>query len=123
MNAHILVVEDNPDNSKLVSWILEDEGYEVTCVATGEECLSILEERLFDLILMDISLPGISGKEATRRIREQPKLRAIPILALTAHAIEGEQQSILDSGVDDLLTKPINDDLLVQALQKYLSPR
>ncbi len=120
MGAHILVVEDNPDNSKLVSWILEDEDYSVTCVETGERCLAVLEEQSFALILMDISLPGISGKEATRRIRANPRFASIPILALTAHAIEGEQQSIMDSGVNDLLTKPINDDLLIQTIQKYL---
>lgn len=122
MHAHILVVEDNPDNSKLVSWILEDEGYEVTCAESGERCLSLLEKEKFDLILMDISLPGISGKEATRRIRQMPRLQKLPILALTAHAIEAEQQSILNSGVDELLTKPINDEQLIRALNKYLRP-
>jgi len=120
MSAHILVVEDNPDNSKLVSWILEDEGYDVTCVESGERCLSLLDKEAFDLILMDISLPGISGKEVTRRIRQMPSLHKLPILALTAHAIEAEQQNILSSGVDDLLTKPINDDQLIKMIKKYL---
>jgi Response regulators consisting of a CheY-like receiver domain and a winged-helix DNA-binding domain len=120
MNAHILVVEDNPDNSKLVSWILEDEGYEVTCVESGERCLALLDKGSFDLILMDISLPGISGKEVTRRIRQIPRLQKLPILALTAHAIEAEQQSILHSGVDDLLTKPLNDDQLLKVIQRYV---
>lgn len=120
MSAHILVVEDNPDNSKLVSWILEDEGYEVTCVESGERCLTLLEKTDFHLILMDISLPGISGKEVTRRIRQIPHLQKLPVVALTAHAIEAEQQNILNSGVDDLLTKPINDDQLVKTVQKYL---
>lgn len=120
MNAHILVVEDNPDNSKLVSWILEDEGYDVTCVESGERCLTLLEKGDYDLILMDISLPGISGKEVTRRIRQMPHLQRLPVVALTAHAIETEQQSILSSGVDDLLTKPINDDQLVKTIRKFL---
>lgn len=120
MNAHILVVEDNPDNSKLVSWILEDEGYDVTCVESGERCLTLLEKGDYDLILMDISLPGISGKEVTRRIRQMPHLQKLPVVALTAHAIETEQQSILNSGVDDLLTKPINDDQLVKTIRKFL---
>lgn len=122
MNTHILVVEDNPDNSKLVSWILEDEGYEVTCVESGERCLTLLEKEAYDLILMDISLPGISGKEVTRRIRQIPHLQKLPVVALTAHAIEAEQQSILGSGVDDLLTKPINDDQLIKTIKKYLRP-
>lgn len=120
MNARILVVEDNPDNSKLVSWILEDEGYEVACAETGERCLSLLEKGPFDMVLMDISLPGISGKEATRRIRQTPHLQHLPIVALTAHATEAEQQAILDSGVDNLLTKPINDEQLLEMIRKYL---
>jgi two-component system cell cycle response regulator DivK len=120
MSARILVVEDNPDNSKLVSWILEDEGYEVSCAESGERCLSLLEKGPFDMILMDISLPGISGKEATRRIRQMPHLQHLPIVALTAHATETEQQAILDSGVDNLLTKPIHEEQLLEILRKYL---
>lgn len=120
MSAHILVVEDNPDNSQLVSWILEDEGYRVSCVASAERCLQVLAQESFDLILMDISLPGISGKEATARIRNTPGISATPILALTAHAIDGEQQSILNCGVDDLLTKPIDEEQLISALRRYL---
>lgn len=121
MSVRILVVEDNPDNSKLVSWILEDEGYTVECAESAELGLSLLEQQPFDLILMDISLPGISGSEATRRIRQTPAIQTIPIIALTAHAIEGERQKILDSGVDDMLTKPLNDDLLLQTIQKLLA--
>lgn len=118
--TRILVVEDNPDNSKLVSWILEDEGYEVSCAETAEMGLSMLEGDEFDLVLMDISLPGISGTEATRRIRQHPTLAKLPVLALTAHAIEGERQNILDSGVDDMLTKPINDDVLLASIAKHI---
>jgi two-component system, cell cycle response regulator DivK len=120
MSARILVVEDNPDNSKLVSWILEDEGYEVICAETGERCLSLLEKESFDMVLMDISLPGISGKEATRCIRQAPRLQHLPIVALTAHATEVEQRAILDSGVNNLLTKPINDEQLLEMIRKYL---
>lgn len=121
MSAHILVVEDNADNSKLVSWILEDEGYDVTCVESGERCLSLLEKGQYDLILMDISLPGISGKEVTKRIRQTPNPSQIPIIALTAHAIQSEQQSILNSGVNDVLVKPIHDEHLIQLVNHYLS--
>lgn len=120
MPARILVVEDNPDNSQLVCWMLEDEGYNVTCVDTGEACLAVLEHEHFDLILMDISLPGMCGKEATKRIRMHSEWAVIPILALTAHAIDSEQQGIWDSGVDDLLTKPIDEELLLSALKSFL---
>lgn len=119
-HPHILVVEDNLDNSKLVSWILEDEGYAATCVASAEQCLAILEREPFDLILMDISLPGINGKEATRLIRSGRNFHHLPIIALTAHVVENEQQSILESGVNSILTKPLNEELLLAALSEYL---
>lgn len=120
MSAHILVVEDNSDNRQLVSWILEDEGYCVTCVETGEQCLDRLSKERFDLVLMDISLPGMNGKDATRLIRQNPTTHKIPVVALTAHAVEGELRSILDSGIDCLLTKPLNDERLLAALQQLL---
>lgn len=120
MSPHILVVEDNLDNSKLVSWILEDEGYDVTCVESGERCIEMLEREPFDLILMDISLPGISGKETTRLIRNGRDAANMPIIALTAHVVEREQQSIMDSGVNGILTKPLDEDLLLAALTEHL---
>src|SRR5690606_42084889 len=66
MNTHILVVEDNLDNSKLVSWILEDEGYDVTCVERGERCLALLEKHDYDLTLLDIYIPRLKRKDGTR---------------------------------------------------------
>ncbi|GLS24596.1 response regulator [Marinibactrum halimedae] len=119
--AHkILVVEDNPDNQKLVSWILEDEGYEYKCAATGEESLSLVDEERFDMVLMDISLPGMDGKETTRKMRERSNLKGLPIIAVTAHAIKGERESILESGVNGLITKPIDEGELLAILQKHL---
>lgn len=120
MSASILVIEDNPDNRKLVTWILEDENYQVTCAESAEEGLVLVEQGSFDLILMDISLPGIDGTEATRLIRQTPNLKHIPIIALTAHAIKGEQESILACGVDDLITKPLDEDQLLNRMQELL---
>jgi len=120
MVARILVVEDNPDNMKLVNWILEDEGYAVMGVYTAEDCLAVLENESFDLILMDISLPGIDGKEATRRLRKDPRFQQLPIIALTAHAIKGEDDAIRASGVTDLITKPIDEDQLLRRLEEIL---
>lgn len=70
--------------------------------------------------LLISALPDISGREATHRMRQMPNISGIPMLVLTAHVTEGKQECITDSGVDDVLTKPINDDLLVKALHKYL---
>jgi len=118
---NILVVEDNPDNMTLVKWILEDEGFQTTEAPTGEDCLEILKSSSFDLILMDISLPGIDGKETTQLIRQNPKFKDLPIIALTAHAVKGEEEAIWNSGVSDLITKPIAEDLLLQRINYFLS--
>ena len=120
MSHRILVVEDNPDNMKLVTWILEDEDYDVIGVYTAEDCLEILEQESFDMILMDISLPGMDGKEATRRLRASDKFKDMPIIALTAHAIKGEDEDILKSGVNELITKPLDEEVLLERLRSYL---
>ncbi len=121
MSASILVVEDNPDNMKLIYWVMEDEGYALTCVGSAEEALEVLDKESFDLVLMDISLPGMDGKEATKRIRTKPEFDSLPILAVTAHAIKGEAEDILASGVSALITKPIDEDQLLQMVKSFLS--
>ncbi|WP_165246450.1 response regulator [Paludisphaera soli] len=120
MSRSILVVEDNADNRKLFEWVLEDEGYSAQCVATAEEGLAALEARPFDLVLMDVSLPGMDGKEATRRIRADPRLAGLPILAVTAHAVTGEAEAILASGVTSLLTKPVDESVLLAVIRSAL---
>ncbi|WP_075186347.1 response regulator [Teredinibacter haidensis] len=120
-NRTVLVVEDNPDNQQLATWILEDEGFNVTCVDSAEEGLELLEVQRYDIVLMDISLPGMDGKEATRKIRQAPHLKDIPILALTAHAVQGERESIIASGVDGLLTKPVNEEELISHIHSLLA--
>ncbi|WP_045856491.1 response regulator [Teredinibacter purpureus] len=118
--TNVLIVEDNPDNQQLATWILEDEGFNVTCVESAEEGLELLETNSYDLILMDISLPGMDGKEATRKIRNSPHLKHIPVLALTAHAVQGEREAIVASGVDGLLTKPVDEDELLSHIAQLL---
>ena len=121
MSASILVVEDNSDNMKLISWVMEDEGYALTCVESAEEALEVLDKEPFDLVLMDISLPGMDGKEATRRLRAKPEFDSLPILAVTAHAITGDVEQILASGVSAMITKPIDEDQLLQTVKSFLS--
>ena len=118
---NILVVEDNPDNMTLVKWILEDEGFQTTEALTGEDCLEMIQSSSFDLILMDISLPGIDGKETTQLIREKPQFKNLPIIALTAHAVKGEEEAIWNSGVSDLITKPIAEELLLRRINYFLN--
>jgi two-component system, cell cycle response regulator DivK len=121
MSANILVVEDNADNRKLFEWLLEDEGYAFECVESAEEGLAALAARPFGLVLMDVSLPGMDGKEATRRIRSDPRLAGLPVLAVTAHAVKGEAEAILASGVTALVTKPIDEARLLEAIRAALA--
>ena len=116
----ILIIEDNKDNQELATWILEDEGYSVTCADTAEEGLELLEVEKFNLVLMDVSLPGMSGKDATRKIKASPHLSHLPVIALTAHAVKGEREDIEASGVDGLLTKPIDEELFISTLDNFL---
>lgn len=121
MNASILVVEDNADNMKLIAWLLEDAGFSLRAAGSAEEALDLVETRRFDLVLMDISLPGMDGMEATRRLRAKPEYRNIPIIAVTAHAVRGAAEEILASGVSALVTKPIDEDELLNTIGSFLS--
>lgn len=120
MTAQILIVEDNADNMKLVEWVLEDGGYEFVGVGSAEAALEIVEHRHFDLILMDISLPEMDGSECTRRLRADPRFAKLPIIAVTAHAVKGEEARIRASGVSELVTKPIDEDHLLQVIEGFL---
>ena len=104
----ILVVEDNDDNRQLVLKILGRRGYEVVGVVDGNEALARLNTVNPDLILMDINLPGMDGYEVTRRIRQQEKFATLPIVALTAHAMVGDEEKSLEAGCDAYISKPIN---------------
>lgn len=120
MTKSLLMIEDNPDNVKLLAWTLEDEGYEVVSAGTAEKELELLDNGNFDLVLMDISLPGMDGKEATRIIRANPKYRDLPIIAVTAHAIQGESEKILACGVTELVTKPIDTVKIADIVARHL---
>lgn len=120
MTKSLLMIEDNPDNVKLLAWTLEDEGYEVVSAGTAEKGLELLDNGNFDLVLMDISLPGMDGKEATRIIRANPKYRDLPIIAVTAHAIQGESEKILACGVTELVTKPIDTVKIADIVARHL---
>ncbi len=121
MSDSILVIEDNSDNQKLVTWILEDEGYLVTCSDTAEDGIEALQQGNYQAILMDISLPGMDGTEATSAIRQMERFKTLPIIALTAHAIKGETDKIMASGVDDLITKPVDEELLLARLSQLIA--
>ncbi|MBN1492997.1 MAG: response regulator [Candidatus Omnitrophica bacterium] len=117
----ILVIEDNKDNMDLIKEILEDAGYEIFGTETAENGIEILNRGIkVDIILMDVSLPKLDGYEATRRIKENPRLADIPVIMLTAHAMEEDRDKGFEAGCNDFLTKPVDEELLLQTLAKYL---
>ena len=115
----ILVVEDVEFNRDLVVQLLEDH-YEIITAADGAEGLRLVERERPDLILMDLSLPIVDGWEATRRIKADVELKQIPIIALSAHAMTGDEEKARQSGCDDYLSKPLDEDLLFTKIDKFL---
>jgi len=117
----LLLVEDNEMNRDMLSRRLIRKGYEVELAADGQEGLSKAESSLPDLILMDMSLPVMDGWEASRRLKSESSTRAIPILALTAHAMAEDRERALDAGCDDYDTKPVDLPRLLRKIEKLLA--
>lgn len=121
MSPRIAVVEDNPDNRLLVQALLEDR-FEIIEFETGVEAVAGLREARPDLVLLDISLPEMDGTEVLAWIRNQDDLKALPVIALTAHAMAGDREKYLSAGFDDYLTKPIVDEgVLFESIERCLA--
>ena len=121
MSAKILVVDDNPTNLKLVSDVLEFEGYDILKAVDAEEAQVVLAASLPDLILMDIALPGMDGLTLTRKLKAEERTRGIRIVALTAFAMRGDDQKALDAGCDGYITKPIDTRKLSDQVALFLA--
>jgi CheY-like chemotaxis protein len=120
MKRTIGVVEDNPDNRLLLRALLDDL-YEIVEYETGQEALDGMSSSLPDLLLLDISLPGLDGMEVLRRIRTDMALTELPVIALTAHAMAGDKSRFLGAGFNDYVSKPIVDEnLLLTTIEKWL---
>jgi two-component system cell cycle response regulator DivK len=120
----ILYVEDNDDNVYMLKMRLEllDE-FEVLTAEDGEKGCEMAASEMPELILMDLEMPGIDGWEATRRLKGNPQTRAIPIIALSAHALAGSREKALAAGCDEFDTKPIEFDRLVATMRRVLAAR
>jgi two-component system, cell cycle response regulator DivK len=118
--GRILVVDDHPANLRLATEVLAGAGYDVLKAADAEEALAILEQTPIDLILMDISLPGMDGLELTRRLKADASTRQLCIVALTALAMRGDDQKALDAGCDGYITKPIDTRRLPSQVAEFL---
>lgn len=108
MTAQLLIVDDNPVNLKLVAELLEIDGYKVEKAVDAEHAAELLEHIIPDLILMDIALPGIDGLTFTRRLKVDERLKHVPVVAITAFAMKGDEKKAFDAGCSGYITKPID---------------
>ena len=120
MSKRILVVEDQPDNRQIIRDMLAGTDYETTETENGEEALAAIAKQRPDLILMDIQLPIMDGYTATRRIKSDPALSSIPIIAITSYALSGEEKKARSAGCDDYVPKPYSPRQLLAKIRQYL---
>jgi two-component system cell cycle response regulator DivK len=115
----ILVVEDNEKNMKLVRDVLQAKGYRTLEATTGRRAVELATEHRPALVLMDVQLPGFNGLEALRRLRADERTASIPVLAVTAQAMQGDRERFLAAGFDDYLSKPVDIVELVEAVKQH----
>jgi CheY-like chemotaxis protein len=118
----ILVVEDNLVNQKLVGALLQKNGYTAVIAESGPQALAALEQQEFRLVLMDVQMPMIDGLETTRRIRRNPRWAKLPIVAMTARAMEGDKENCLAAGMNGFITKPIHAAHLLSVVDEFTVP-
>ena len=119
-SKRILLVEDQEDGRRIVRDLLAASDYALLEAKTGEEGLALAEQERPDLILMDIQLPGLDGYEVTRRIKGNPALSHIPIIAVTSYALSGDEQKAYAAGCDDYVAKPFSPRALMAKIREYL---
>jgi two-component system cell cycle response regulator DivK len=117
----ILIVEDNELNMKLFNDVLEAQGYTILQTRDGMEALDMAREHLPNLILMDIQLPEVSGLEVTRWIKEDEQLRSIPVIAVTAFAMKGDEERIREGGCEAYIPKPISVANFIETVERFIS--
>ncbi len=123
MPAEILIIEDNPLNMELARDLLESRGYQVRGAVTAQEGILAIRASLPDLVLMDIQLPGMDGLTATRLLRQDDSLKDLIIIALTAHAMKGDEQKVLEAGCNGYLSKPIDTRLFHATIARFLQDK
>lgn len=118
----VLIVDDNPMNLKLIRVLLAGEGYDVRVAGDAAEALAVLRAFTPRMILMDIQLPGIDGLELARRLKADPAMRDVVILALTAYAMKGDAERMVEAGCDGYVAKPIDTREFPATVARYLRP-
>jgi len=120
MSKRILAVDDQEDNRRILRDRLTAAGYEVIEAEDGEQAVEMAAAKIPDLILMDIQLPGIDGYEATRRIKANPLLKAVPVIAVTSYALTGDDDKAFEAGCDAYIPKPFSPRALLAKIQEYI---
>ena len=120
MAKTVLIVEDNELNMKLFRDLLEAHGYQTSGTSNGVEALDLVRTMRPDLILMDIQLPQVSGLEVTRWIKDDPELRTIPVVAVTAFAMKGDEERIREGGCEAYLSKPISVGKFIETVRRFI---
>jgi len=120
MAKTVMIVEDNELNMKLFNDLLQSRGYDTMPVSNGHDALDALSRRKPDLIIMDIQLPQISGLEVTKRIKANDELRHIPVIAVTAFAMKGDEERIRQGGCEGYLSKPISVKTFIETVRSYI---
>jgi two-component system, cell cycle response regulator DivK len=121
-NKKVMIVEDNELNMKLFHDLLEAHGVETIQARDGKNVLALAREHKPDLILMDIQLPEVSGLDITKWLKDDDELKSIPVIAVTAFAMKGDEQKIREGGCEDYISKPISVIKFIETVQKYLLP-
>jgi CheY-like chemotaxis protein len=117
----VLIAEDNPTNRELLRELLEIRGYTVAEACNGQEALDMVEQAPPDILLLDIGMPLLDGFAVVRKLRENPRFTLLPVVAVTAYAMQGDREKIMNSGFDGYLSKPVNSGSLVQELDRLLA--
>jgi CheY-like chemotaxis protein len=117
----VLVAEDNPTNRELLRELLEIRGYAVVEACNGQEALAMVEQSPPDILLLDIGMPLLDGFAVVRKLRESPRLVSLPVVAVTAYAMQGDREKMMNSGFDGYLSKPVNSSSLAQELDRLLA--
>ena len=120
MAARILVVEDNPANMELMGYLLQAGGHDLLCAHDGQEGIDLAEREHPEIVICDINLPRLDGYSVLHRMREHPDLKNIPCIAVTALAMVGDREKLLDAGFDGYISKPIDPETFVGCIESFL---
>jgi signal transduction histidine kinase/ActR/RegA family two-component response regulator len=122
--VRVLLVEDNLVNQKVVIAVLRKKGYQIDIAGDGKQALALLESAVqpYDLVLMDVQMPIMDGMEATRLMRRDPRWKSLPVIAMTAHAMNGDKERCLEAGMDAYIAKPVQPNHLISMIEKHLQP-